>query len=164
VYRRSLATLCIIAASSLVGALDPVLQAQAKDEKKKGATVEVVLPPLPGPVGDPTKAKILMALLYDKSCYTACQKVRPVLLEIANERVPEVAYLEIDLSNYTAAVKLAKQYGVGAIIRDSSDEVPLLEYFDERRVPLEQESGAKTKDVYLRKLQHCLDKVNQKKS
>jgi hypothetical protein len=164
VYGRPLATLCFIVGLSVTCGAAAGLQAHAKGDAKKGTALEVVLPPLAGPVGDPAKAKILMALLYDKSCYAACQKVRPILLEIANERVPEVAYLEIDLSDHSAAVKLAKQYGVGAMIRDSSDEVPLLEYFDGRRVPLEEESGAKTKEVYLRKLQHCLDKVNQKKS
>src|SRR6185437_2065478 len=109
-------------------------------------------------VGDPETAKVLIGLIYDKSCYAACQKVQPLIKEIVDQYPGRVAYVEMDLSDQKDAERRARQCRIYSFLSDSTDTVPLVAFFNAKRKNEDEVAGAMSKDDYLKRVQKLLAK------
>ena len=138
-------SLCAMPAHAKLFGKDAAPETSAK--KGKPAIPES-LPPITA--GDPATAQVIVVLIYDKTCYGACQKVRPIIKELVEQHAGRVAYVELDAepTSLKETEKVAKQWGVHSFLAESVDVVPVVGLHNGKRELKKEIQGPKGKDEY----------------
>jgi thioredoxin-related protein len=104
-----------------------------------------------------TPNKVLVLLVFDKTCKAWCEKVRPVMKEVQESYGPKVDVAELDSTQdvLEESKKKAKNLGVAKFFADVTDYVPIVLIFDAQRKLVKELPGPKPLQEY----KACIDKA-----
>lgn len=146
-YRGAVVALMLLASFCFQGIA-------AADPSKKEATA-------PASPNAAVCEKVLIVVIYDRSCKKWCEQARPVIKEMAAAYGSDVKVLELDAAPEALpdSKEKAKESGVYNFLRASTDFVPLVGFFaancNERKL-IKQLAGPKSRDVYEAALKKAL--------
>jgi hypothetical protein len=103
----------------------------------------------PTPVPAPPN-KVLVLLVFDKTCKVWCQRVRPVMKELKESYGTKVDVAELDSTQdvLEESKKKARELGVSKFFADVTDYVPIVLIFDTQRKLVKELPGPKPAEEY----------------
>jgi thioredoxin-related protein len=110
----------------------------------------------------PAPNKVLVLLVFDKTCKVWCQRVRPVMKELKESYGTRVDVAELDSTQDVLedSKKKAKELGVSKFFADVSDYVPIVLIFDAQRKLVKELPGPKPVEEYRASIDKALAHEN----
>jgi hypothetical protein len=105
------------------------------------------------------KPAMVVVLIYDDSCVTSCTVVKPIVRELASEKMIQYEELNTSHDHLKETMVKAKQLGVEKFVSDRTEEVPVVGIFSGRGKMLGELTGRKTKEVYRQAIEKAMKKV-----
>jgi hypothetical protein len=118
-----------------------------------------VQPPLQTPAV--RKGSLLVVLIYDESCKTSCQVVKPIVKELTAQNQVDYEELNTSPTALKATLERARQLKIETFVSDRTEEVPVVGIFTNKNKRLKELVGFKTKEVYRDAIHKALLKVAQ---
>lgn len=105
------------------------------------------------------KPAMVIVLIYDDSCVTSCTVVKPIVRELASEKMVQYEELNTSRDHLKETMAKAKALGVEKFVGDRTEEVPVVGLFTNRGKKLGELTGRKTKEVYKEAIEKAMRKV-----
>jgi hypothetical protein len=105
------------------------------------------------------KPAMVVVLIYDDSCITSCTVVKPIVRELASEKMIQYEELNTSREHLKETMAKAKSLGVEKFVGDRTEEVPVVGLFSNHGKKLGELTGRKTKDVYKEAIEKAMRKV-----
>lgn len=105
------------------------------------------------------KPSMVVVLIYDDSCITSCTVVKPIVKDLATEKMVQYEELNTSREHLKETMARAKALGVEKFVGDRTEEVPVVGLFTSRGKKLGELTGRKTKEVYREAIEKAMRKV-----
>lgn len=104
--------------------------------------------------------KVLVVLVYDQDCHVTCTRVRPMLQKLTKSYGNKVKFAELNTGTMGDSKKMATTLGVSKFFSESTDQAPIVGFFDGKGKKIKALEGFKEESVF----KSAIDKVLQTQS
>jgi len=107
------------------------------------------------------KCQLIVFLIYDESCKTACTIVKPIVKDLAAQNRIQYEELNTSPAQLQASMDRAKKFFPkgDTFVSDRTDEVPVVGIFTTKGKRLKEIPGRKPREVYQAAIDKALQKV-----